>query len=97
MRETKKLRKYEFSFVDMDTNTWEFENEDFLSMAKMKQPLKEGVTFRNQIQEFVVQLVDSEYPYDKSVYDVVYEDMLTLVLEDEHFTTSKLSRRASTC
>lgn len=81
----------------MDTNTWEFENEDFLSMAKMKQPLKEGVTFRNQIQEFVVQLVDSEYPCDKSVYDVVYEDMLTLVLEDEHFTTSKLSRRASTC
>ena len=32
----------------MDTNTWDFENEDFLSIAKMKQPLKEGVTFRNQ-------------------------------------------------
>ena len=73
----------------MHTNTWDLENEYFLSIAKMKQPLKEGATLINQIQEFVVQL--------KSVYDVVYEDMLTLVLEDEHFTTSKLSRRASTC
>ena len=73
----------------MDTNTWDFENEDFLSIAKMKQPLKEGVTFRNHIQEFVVQLIDNEYPCDKSVYDVVYEYIMTLVLEDDHISTSR--------
>ena len=34
--------RYAFSFVDMDTNPWDFENEYLLSIAKMKQPLKKG-------------------------------------------------------